>query len=200
MQIMKKAIYSIVFLSLVLTGLVQAQSGYTAIQYVMSFGSGDIGEYISKPSFRGAVFEYQRSINENVSAGIELGWNVFYEKKDYDTYSFETASLSGVQYRYSNNFPMLVTVEYNLKPDNMLKPYANLGIGTMYTRRNTDMGIWTLEEKAWHFALKPEIGVLLEVSPGAAFKIAAKYYVGFKSGDLETQSYFGITGGFAFLF
>lgn len=197
---MKKVIYISIVLCLLIPGIIQAQGGYTAIQYVVSFGSGDLGDYISKTSFRGAVFEYQRNISKNVSAGVELGWNTFYEKKDYDTYTFESASLSGIQYRYSNSFPILVTAEYNLKPDDMLKPYANFGIGTMYTKRNTDMGMWTLEEKAWHFALKPEIGMLLEVKPGAAFKIAAKYYVGFKSGDLETQSYFSISGGFAFLF
>ena len=199
-MIMKKVIYIITVLSFIIPGLAGAQGGYTAIQYVMGFGSGDLGDYISKPSFRGAALEYQRMVSPNVSAGIEIGWNTFYEKKDYDTYTFETASLSGVQYRYSNIFPMLVTAEYNLKPDEMLKPYVNFGIGTMYTKRNTDMGIWTLEEKAWHFALKPEIGVLLEVNANASFKIAGKYYVGFKSGDLETQSYFAVTGGFAFLF
>ena len=197
---MKKVIYISIMLCLLIPGIVKAQGGYTAIQYVIGFGAGDLGDYISKPSFRGAVFEYQKSISENVSAGLELGWNVFYEKKDYDTYTIEPASLSGVQYRYSNNFPMLVTAEYNLKPNDFVKPYANLGIGTMYTIRNTDMGIWTLEEKAWHFALKPEIGMLVEVNANAAFKIAGKYYVGFASGDLETQSYFAITGGFAFLF
>lgn len=196
---MKKAIYIVTVLSFLIPGLVKAQGGYTAIHYVMSFGSGDLGDYISKPSFRGAVFEYQRNINKNVSAGIEFGWNVFYEKKDYNTYTIEPASLSGVQYRYSNNFPMLVTAEFNLKPDDFVKPYANLGIGTMYTLRNTDMGVWTLEEKAWHFALKPEIGILIEISTNAAFKIAGKYYVGFASGDLDTQSYFAISGGFAFL-
>lgn len=186
-------------MSLAIPGIMKAQGGYTAFQYVMSFGAGDLGDYINKASFRGAVFEYQKGINTNISAGMELGWIVFYEKREYDTYTEGTTSLSGTQYRYTNTYPMLVTFEYNLKPDEMFKPFVNLGLGTMYTRRDTDMGVWTLKEDAWHFALKPEIGALVEINPDLAFKLAAKYYIGFKSGDLETQSYFSISAGLAFL-
>ena len=189
-----------ILLSVAIPGMVSAQSSSTSIQYVMGFGAGDLGSYISKPSFRGAVFNYQKSVNENLSAGIELGWSVFYEKMDYDTYSIESVSLSGIQYRYSNMFPMLVTAEYSLNPENPLKYFVNFGIGTMYTMRTTDMGLWRLEEKAWHFALKPEIGLLYQLNPGTALKIAGKYYVGFAAGDLDTQSYFAVSAGLAFTF
>jgi len=198
-MIMKKTFIYIILLSLAIPGMVRAQGGSTSIQYVIGFGTGDLGSYISSPSFRGAVFNYQKNVNEKLSAGIELGWNVFYEKMDYDTYTIETVSLSGVQYRYSNIFPMLVTAEYNLYPENKLKPYVNLGIGTIYNMRTTDMGLWRLEEKTWHFALKPEIGLLYQLNPAAAFKLSGKYYVGFAAGGLDAQSYFAISAGFAFL-
>ena len=99
---MKNKVLFIVLLSFAIPGMVQAQSGYASIQYVIGFGTGDLGSFISKASFRGAVFEYQRNINPNLSAGLEIGWNTFYEKKDYDTYTQETVSVSGLQYRYSS--------------------------------------------------------------------------------------------------
>ncbi len=197
---MKKILFIILVISLVVPGVLRAQGGYTAIGYVMGFGTGDLGDYVSKASFRGAVFEYQKEISSKMSAGFELGWNTFYEKKDYDTYTIESASLSGVQYRYSNNFPMLATVEYNLKPDEMIRPYVNFGLGTMYSRRDLDMGVWTVQETAWHFAIKPEIGALFEINPGLAFKFAAKYHVGFKASGLETQSYLALNFGLAFVY
>lgn len=80
----------------------------------------------------------------------------------------------------------------------MLRHYVNFGIGTMYTQRDTDMGLWRLREVAWHFALKPEVGLLYEINFNTAFKVAAKYYTGFSAGDLETQSNLTISGGFAF--
>jgi hypothetical protein len=118
---------------------------------------------------------------------------------DYDTYTIETVSLTGVQYRYSNILPMLVTGEYALTLESPLKPYVNLGIGTMYNIRSTDMGLWRVEEKTWHFALKPEIGFLYELSPAAALKVSGKYYVGFAAGGLETQSYFALSAGIAIM-
>ena len=196
---MKNKVLFIVLLSFAIPGMVQAQSGYASIQYVIGFGTGDLGSFISKASFRGAVFEYQRNINPNLSAGIEIGWNTFYERKDYDTYTQESVSVSGIQYRYSNHLPMLATVEYNLKPEGPFKPYVNLGIGTMYINRITDMGVLRLRQEAWHFALKPEIGLLYELSLSTDLKVAAKYYTGFAGGDLETQSYFAITVGIAFV-
>jgi hypothetical protein len=39
---------------------------------------------------------------------FNLGWNVFYEDKAFDTYTSGTESLSGRQFRYSNHIPMLL--------------------------------------------------------------------------------------------
>jgi len=50
---MKTTIFLIIIaVSLAIPGIVKAQGGYTAFQYVMSFGAGDLGDYISKASFR----------------------------------------------------------------------------------------------------------------------------------------------------
>lgn len=195
---MKKTIFFILVIGLAIPGLVKAQSGYTSFQYVMGFGVGDLGDYISKASFRGAVFDYQKEFSPKASMGLELGWSTFYERKEYDTYTVEPYSLSGIQYRYSNMFPMLATAEYYPVSDAVVKPYVNLGIGTMYTIRNTDMGTWTLEENAWQFALKPEIGVIYDVGVNSSIKLEAKYYTGIKTSKLETQSFFAISTGLVF--
>jgi len=181
-------------------GILKAQGGYTSITYLMGFGMGDLGDYVSKSSFRGISFEYQKKINTNFSAGIEVAWSTFYERMDHGTYSQDNISLSGIQYRYSNNIPILLTAEYNLRPDDLLKPYVNFGLGTMYSERSTQMGTWMVQDKVWHFAIKPEIGLLYEVSYNTSLDLALKYYAGFAAGDLETQSYLGVAVGFAFTF
>ena len=195
---MKKTIFFILVIGLAIPGFVKAQSGYTSFQYVMGFGVGDLGDFISKASFRGATFDYQKEFSPKTSMGLELSWSTFYEKMEYGTYTVEPYSLSGIQYRYSNMFPMLATAEYYLISDAAIKPYINLGIGTMYTIRNTDMGTWTLEEKAWQFALKPEIGLIYDLGGNADLKLEAKYYTGIKTSKLETQSFFAISTGLVF--
>ncbi|MDZ7608583.1 MAG: outer membrane beta-barrel protein [Cyclobacteriaceae bacterium] len=175
------------------------QPSYMSVQYSVGFGSGDLADYISAPSFRGALIEYRSAIKDNLLVGFDLGWNVFYERKDYDSYTSGTETLSGIQYRTQNELPMLLAAEYLFLYDQPLKPYVGLGIGTMYTERNTEMGTWRIEENPWHFAIKPEIGILYEMSYSTSFKLAAKYYSGFKSGDLDAnQSYISISAGLAF--
>jgi outer membrane protein len=172
--------------------------GYWSFQYATGFGSGDLAEYIGKPSFRGGLIEYRKAIKDNVLVGADIGWNVFYEKKDADTYTSGTEAISGVQYRTQNHLPILVSAEYFLSTDNALKPYVGLGIGTMYSERLTDMGQWRLKNNPWSFALKPEVGFLYEMSFSTSFKLAAKYYNGFKTGQLDNQGYFSISAGLAF--
>lgn len=198
---MKKLILILAISFIANIGLMKAQDGYTSFQYAIGFGTGDLGDYINKTSFRGFLFEYKKSFgNENIYVGFDLAWNAFYEKMDYDTYTNGNASLSGKQWRYNNQFPMLISADYLLQPDNDLSPYINFGLGTMYSKRRTDMGIYMLEQDAWHFALKPEIGAIYDFGNNSGFKLAAKYYTGFKSGDLETQSYFVISAGLVFKF
>ena len=173
------------------------QDSYMSVQYSVSFGLGDMNDYISKASWRGILVEYRGYVTSNVFAGIDAGWNVFYEKKDYDTYSQGTESLSGIQFRYQNQVPLLATLDYIIKPDNALKPYVGLGIGTIYSGRATDMNLYRLETNAWQFGLKGELGILYEVSYSSSVKLAVKYYNGFKTGKLDNQGFLSINLGMA---
>lgn len=198
---MKRILAFIIFGSLIsVNTLFGQQTSHLSIQYDMSFGMGNLSEYIGNPSFRGASAQYRYAVNDRLLVGMDLGWNVFYEAKDYDSYSSGTQTLSGKQYRYQNQVPILVAADFMILPDGDFQPYIGLGIGTMYSERATDMGTWRWLENPWHFALKPEVGFLYWLSYGTAFKLSGKYYTGFKSGDLETQSYFTVSAGLAFRF
>ncbi len=198
---MKRIITIAIFCALLsMTSVFSQSDNYLSFQYDMSFGTGDLGDYISAPSFRGASAQYRYAVTDNVLVGIDAAWNVFYEKKDYDTYTSGTQTLSGIQYRYQNQVPLLVSADYLFMPDKNFQPYIGLGIGTMYSERTLDMGIWRWEENPWHFAMKPEVGLMYKFAFASAFKLSAKYYTGFKAGDLETQSYITVSAGFAFGF
>jgi outer membrane protein W len=177
----------------------KAQNSLTAFSYSMGFGTGDLGTFNGNSSFRGATIEYRKYLQPNVSLGLEAGWNVFYEAKPYDTYTSGTVSVSGKQYRYQNQVPLLATVNYYFSPGEKFNPFVGLGVGTMYSRRNTDMSTYTLEEQAWHFAVKPEVGFLYQLQPELAAFVAVKYYNGFQAGDLkQAQSYITLNVGLAF--
>jgi len=195
---MKKIIFLMIFSSLLLSTKSYGQhDSYISAQYSVSFGMGDMAEYISQASWRGVLLEYRGELTANLMLGIDVGWNVFYEKKDYDTYTVGTESLSGIQYRYQNQVPMLATVDYVFLPDNALRPYVGLGIGTMYSERATDMNLYRMKENSWSFAMKGEVGVLYEISYTSSVKLAVKYYNGFKTNTLDSQGFLSINLGMA---
>jgi len=81
-----------------------------------------------------------------------------------------------------------------------MNPFVGLGIGTIYTIRNTDMNLYTLEQEAWNFALVPTVGVLIQANDVTSFHVSAKYNYGFQAGSELTnaQSYISLNVGFTF--
>lgn len=171
-----------------------------SVQYDISFGAGDLGDFITKPSFRGASVQYRYAVKNNILLGGDLAWNVFYEKNDYATYTEGTQSLSGIQYRYQNGIPILFQTDYLFNPDKKFAPFVGIGIGTLYTERKVNMNIYIFEINTWQFLVKPEAGFLYNISEKTSLKLGAKYYYGFKSSELESQSYITVSVGFAFHF
>ena len=176
-----------------------SQSGYTSLQYSIGFGTGDMKDFIGQTSFRGFTIDYRHMSRSNLGIGVDIGWNVFYQEMPDAVYQYKDITYSGKQWRYSNQFPILFAMDYFHETGGNFTPYAGLGLGTMYSLQNTDMSVYTFEKDAWHFALRPELGILINASPGLDFTIAAKYYYGFKAGDLPAQGYFALNLGFVFM-
>lgn len=176
-----------------------SQSNFTALQYSMGFATGNMHDYISKASFRGFTVDYRNMVQSNIGVGFDLSWNVFYDELPDDVYESGNLTYSGKQWRYSNHFPILVAADYFFSPSSTVYGFAGLGLGTMYSLQNTDMGTYTFERDAWHFVLSPEIGLVLEAAPGVGFTVNSKYYYGFKAGDLPAQGFVTINVGFVFV-
>ena len=179
--------------------LTKAQNSYVDVAYSMGFGTGDMGDFIKKASFRGISFDYRYAVQPNIAVGFNLGWNTFYEEKASDTYTVDNSSLTGKQFRYSNNVPILATGTYFFSPDEFMCPYVALGLGTMYARRNTDMNLYTIEEEGWPFVLQPEVGIRLQTADNLGVLVNVKYLNGFKAGDFDSaQSYLTLNVGLSF--
>jgi hypothetical protein len=193
---MKKILFIIILAFSASTAF--AQTNLTAIQYSMGFGTGDLGDYIGQPSFRGFNIDYRRMVQPNVGVGIDLGWNVFYDERPDDTYELGNLTYSGKQYRYNNQFPILIAADYYFQPGEQVNPFVGFGTGIMFSNRETDMGVYAFERDAVNFTIRPEVGILYEASPTVSFKVSSKYYYGFEAGDLPSQGYFTLNLGFVF--
>ena len=186
-------------MSVCISHVALAQSNVTT-SYVVGFPMGDLTDFIGKTSWRGFSFDYRYTFKPNVALGLNVAWSTFYQELGYGTYTSENASLTGKQFRYSNHVPIVATMTYFLgRPDEPMNPFVSFGLGTMYTRRNTDMNFYTLEQEAWNLLVQPEIGIQYDLGAGVAVAISGKYNYGFEAGDLDDpQSYFALNIGFAF--
>ena len=195
---MKKIIILICMLTVgaFITPYVSAQS-FTSIQYTVGIPFGGLKEHTDNVSGRGFTFEFHKEVAPSLSVGVNLAYSVFYEKKPYGSYNSGNATLTGTQYRYNNLFPMLVNAHYTFG-EILIVPYVGLGIGTVYDLRNTDMGMYTIEEYNWHFLISPELGCLIDISSGTSIKLNAKYDNAFKIHDADGFGNLNLSLGFVF--
>jgi opacity protein-like surface antigen len=174
-----------------------AQHGSSfGLTYSISFPMGDLHDYISKTSFRGIEMEYNYHLKRTMSLGIATGWNTFYERVEQKTYTDGTASITGVQYRYTNTVPILLTGRYIKAGSGKAEPFLGVGIGTLYADRATDFGLYRISRDAWQFCVAPELGVILKSDRGVAGLISARYYSAFDASNLSGQPYISLNIGF----
>jgi hypothetical protein len=194
---MKKIYLVILLVSLFAAPGLKAQKNLLSVQYSVGFPTGDFSKYITNTSFLGMNVDYRNMVTPNIGVGCEFAWNNFYESRDYATYTNGTASLSGKQYRYTFAAPMLLGADYYFKSSEKVNPFIGIALGTTHTRNNLDMGMYTIEENVWHFAFRPEAGLIYSLNYSTGLIVTAKYYSNSKSGDIGARNFMTINVGFA---
>lgn len=194
-----KNIIATILLVFGLSVITNAQNSLFSFNYAVTVPLGNTSDFIDQVSGRGFVFEYQKFIDPHWAVGLEAGHTTLYKREEDKVYSEGTASLSGIQYRYQYSWPILVTANYYALRTGLIRPYAGLGVGTMASQRKIDMGIYTSDQTHWQFAVKPEIGTLIQPNPDMAFRVGAKYLMGVGSDNFDGQSNLNFSFGIVFI-
>ncbi len=191
----KRALLAIPIALLLLSNGAQAQEWYWGISYGMTVPTNETKDFISGTSWRNWAMDVLARIGPNTAVGANFGWNVFNDITT-EVSSLERVDVGGTQFRYINSFPMLATIrQFTGRPGGFRFFYGG-GIGTQLVRTRVDVGQWRIEEDTWHFALAPEIGVLMPVRNDANWFINTKYNFAAKSSDRK-ESYWGFNIGVA---
>jgi len=176
---------------------VSAQNNYTyqGLTYSMSVPLGNIEEYINAGSYRGINYEGYHELKPRFAFGWLFGWNVFHTELRNETYTQDNLTITGNQFRYQNEFPMLARAMYLLGTPEGIRPYVGAGIGVIYNIRRTDIGLYSIKKDAWHFSISPEIGIMIPVRE-SLITTSVRYNYGVKAGELEAPSYISFNMGF----
>ena len=189
---------TIIFLALLISVAAYSQGLYT-LSYAISIPTGETGDYLSKPSFRGATFDGRGFITDNISLGGMVNWTVFYEHLPSASVTEGSRTATGTNYRYINAYPILFNAHYYWKlGEKNLRIYGGTGIGAYSINKRTEAGTWYWEEKNWHFGFAPEAGILIPVGFSSFINVSLKWNYALKTNDTANHSWFGLNIGYAF--
>jgi outer membrane protein W len=195
-----KYIIAGLFMIMSLSGKSQMVDFYSSINYSISVPMGQTADHVSNTSFRGVSFEFGRFLTNDLSVGFLISWTVFNEEFPKDTYEFDNNfRLTGKKYNYINAFPLMAAGRYHFMPGSVFRPYAGAGIGAYIINKTTEMGVYSDENKNWHFGIYPEAGFLIEMTNEVFFNLGARYNHAFKAGG-DSHSWLGIQAGVTFIY
>ena len=151
-------------------------------------------DYIGQTSWLGFTVEGRHFTKPNLTVGILSGWTTLYNKA-YRVQQTGNTTVSGVQTRYLNIFPLLGTGHIYFGDRDSPKFYLGGGVGTYWIEKKTELGLYALTENNWHFGLAPEIGVSIPRGR-TAIVISARYNYAFSAGNVDEQSWLSLGIGF----
>ncbi len=166
----------------------------------MSFPMGNMTDFTSQPSFRGFSIEGRSFVTDKITLGGIGAWNVFYQNFGWTTETENNKTIYGYKRRYINVMPLMATAHYYFSSGN-IQPYIGFGLGTYYIESRDFMGIYYIQEKAWHFGVAPEVGAsMLFGSGNTGLNINFKYNMAAKTKDERAYSWLGVNVGISYLF
>ncbi len=167
----------------------------------IGFGMGETADFISAPSFRGFSVDGRGFVTDNLTVGGIVGWNTFYESDGFVTIDYGThATVNGYNRKYVNALPIMINTHYYFAQTTIM-PYAGVGVGTMYVEERNFMGIYYTEEKAWHFAVAPELGIVLPFgNSNSGINANLKYNYAAKTRDTKSTSFLSFNIGISYVF
>ena len=186
----------IITLAMLVSGLaMNGQNVIWKMTYDVGFPFSSTKEYADQVSWRGVSFDVDRFVNDNLAVGLGFAWSVFLEKEADSYYERDLILLHGTQVRYINNIPMMARISW-YQPMDMFEPYFSLGIGTAWQETRREMGLFSSTGNYWHFALAPELGLVMPVG-NSYINAKVKYTHGFETSNGPALSYLSVGLGFA---
>ena len=200
-----KRIKSIVLLVFMLTigqAAFSQGGGIWSFQWAIGFPVGETNDFLDQTSFRGFGIDGRGYVTDRLTVGGRAAWQTFY--KDYgfvtNTNTEENYAISGFQRKYINAIPLTVNTHYYFGYGAVL-PYVGIGIGAYYIETRDYLGIYYLREKAWHFGLAPEVGVVIPFGDSnTGVNFAVKYQYAAATKETSAVSWVELDIGIAYVF
>jgi len=172
-----------------------SQNSFGSVNYSIGFPSGDLKDFTGNTSGRGVAVDYAFMLKSNVSVGVGIGLQTFYEEKGYSSLTDGTQTFSGNQFNYVNALPIYVNGAYYFGNSPNVMPYIGVGIGTMYVNKRADIGIFEIENDGWAFLVKPEVGLQYKAASNIGLNLSYRYNYASDIDNVGSMTYSSIMIG-----
>lgn len=163
---------------------------------------GKFKDLVDKTSLRGADVTILYGINDQLSVGLNAGFQDFYQKFPRAVYKLSDGSdISAVLTNSIQTIPLLATARYNFMPEARVQPYASAGIGGTFVTNRQFIGEYPNDDNKIGFAAKPGVGIYIPFRKQGevGVNLGVNYnYIGYKQDDISNLSYIGFTIGIGF--
>jgi hypothetical protein len=170
--------------------------GYTIFTYNTALPTGEMRDFITDFSWLGFTFESKWFIrgSDRLTLGFNLSWQSFYQRAQ-GTWTIENVTVTGTQQRYIDAVPIMLTS--NIHFGDWIRPYVGLQAGGAWVLQRLAVGINVYDESKWHWALAPNLGLLIPVG-NIYLAVDSKYYYIFPASDTSSFAYWTYSAGLAF--
>lgn len=164
--------------------------------------SGDFKDIVGKTSLRGGDVNILYGLNDKLSAGLNVGFQDFYEKFPRALYKLSDGSdISAVITNSVQTIPFLATARYNFVPAARVQPYVSAGLGGAVVINRQFIGEYPSDDNKISFAARPGLGVYIPFRKQGevGLNLGVNYtYIGYKQDDVSNLGFIGFNVGVAF--
>lgn len=157
------------------------------LNYGAAFPGSNMKTLFNDASLRGWSGAILYGATDQLSVGLQAGFQDFYQKNDRAVYSEDGSDISAVVTHSVQTMPIMLKGQYRFTTEGRVQPFAGLGIGGNLVQYRKFYGQFSENNSKLGFAAQPELGVSIPVGRGnTALQVASGYnFMPYKYGDAD---------------
>lgn len=157
------------------------------LNYGAAFPGSNMKTMFNDASLRGWSGAVLYGATDQLSVGLQAGFQDFYQKNDRAVFNEEGSDISAVITHSVQTIPILLKGQYRFTTEGRIQPFAGLGIGANLVQYRKFYGQFSENNTGFGFAAQPELGVSIPVGRGnTALQVAGGYnFMPYKYGDAD---------------
>jgi hypothetical protein len=166
--------------------------------YSVGIPVGNFSNIVDEVSPRGWSASILYGVSDQLSIGLAVGWQDFYQKYPRTVLHEEGTDFSAVISNSVQTIPVMVKAKYLFSKEGVIRPFGALAAGVNFARYDKYYGQFVDSRSKVGFAAQPEAGIHIPVGAykNAGIEISAAYnLMPFKYNDAENLNHVSIKAG-----